>query len=141
MCPHSAEGSRFSIHQMVTCSERECRASLRCMTFREALSSLYLRSKGSAFLLGVKWRGVILINPSGRIKNSNEREEEGGETCPRHIGDCEAVFLMAPSWESAWELMTEEDDTHVIRETFSFPFPLAHSHIGTEVRVAQYLTL
>ena len=103
------------------------------MTFREALSSLYLRSEGTAFLLAVKWRGVVIINPSGRGKRSKmgEAEGDGDGTCPRHIGDYEAVFIMAPSWETAWELMTEEDDTHVIRETFSIP--LAHGHLATEV--------
>ena len=43
----------------------ECRPSLRCQTFVEAVSSLYARSKGRAIVVAVKHHNRVILNPAG----------------------------------------------------------------------------
>ena len=101
---------------MSTNNDTECRPSLRIMSFQAAVSSLYARSKGLIFLVAVKWRSKVLINPPNQYegkskgKNSDKRKCKDTNEYPQFLGDCEAAFLISPSWEVAWEMMTEEDD-------------------------------
>ena len=95
---------------MATDTDNTCRKSLRVMSYHEAVVSLYCRSNGLVFLVAIKTNGIVYINPSDiEIIESNRGNVPTVEShgC---IGDCDAIFLISPSWEIAWKILTEEDN-------------------------------
>lgn len=97
-----SEGTRFCVQQMATNNDIVCRRSLRTMSFHQAVTSLYRRSNGLVILVAIKEHDIVHINPSAR------------KSCHRCIGDFEAIFLISPSWEVAWEIVSEEDNQCLI---------------------------
>jgi hypothetical protein len=107
---------------MPTNTASECRESLQKMTFQQAVSSLYRKSNGLVFLVAVKYKDEVLINPAHQkvekgtesdIDRKTGQKMKDREEYSWTLGDCEAIFVIAPSWETAWEIMseeTEEDD-------------------------------
>jgi hypothetical protein len=77
---------------MTTNNNQDCHPALRAMTFQAAVYSLYKRSSGQVFLVAVKLSDEICINPWDGLFQ---------------IGACESVFVIAPSWDTVWELFTE----------------------------------
>ena len=93
---------------MATNNDTECHPSLRSMSFSEAVTSLYKRSKGLVILVAVKWRGKVFINPVEEVETTGRRTDSKARQLS--LGDFEAVFIISPSWQIAWEMMTEKDE-------------------------------
>ena len=103
-----SEGARFCVQQMATDNDIVCRRSLRTMTFHEAVTSLYRRSNGLVILIAIKAHDVVHINPSAT------------KFCHSCIGDYQAIFLISPSWEVAWEVVSEEDNNQCLKSKIPF---------------------
>jgi voltage-gated potassium channel len=99
--PHFYQSSRYCLHQMATLGDVECRPSLRRLTFPAAVRALFRKSRGQVVVVAVKRDGRVVINP---------RAASGDPADEVVVGDCDSLFVVAPSWEIAWEAMTTEDD-------------------------------
>ena len=82
---------------------------------------MYERSRGRAIIVAVKYRNRVILNPTtsrgvaavpgSAVAPAAASDFAGQGSGLLTVGVCQSLFIIAPSWEFAWMLMTEEVST------------------------------